>query len=121
MSFEGDLFALLKAAAPALGSRVYPDFAPTSTPRPYCTWQQIGGDVINPIANDPPGVRLPEIQINVWANTKLEAASIARAIEDAMRAATAFSARPVGDFVGDFDADMAVYGTRQDFRCRHTT
>jgi hypothetical protein len=121
VSFEGDLFTLLKAAAPELGSRVYPDFAATSTTRPYCTYQQIGGDVINPIENVAPDKRNSVMQINVWSNTRLEALQISRAIEDAMRAASAFQARPIGAAVADYDADIPVYGCRQDFTCWHST
>lgn len=121
MTFEADLFTLLKAAAPALGTRVYPDFAPTSTTRPYCTYQQIGGDVINPFENVVPDKRNSVVQVNVWSNTRMEALSIIRAIEDAMRAASAFQARPIGAAVADYDADIPVYGARQDFTCWHST
>lgn len=117
MTFEADLYTLLKGVTP----RVFPDFAPAGTTRPYVTWQQVGGAVVNDIANTAPGVRLPELQVNVWANTRAEAMSLIRSIEDAMRGATAFSARPIGDAVADFDADVPVYGARQDFRCRHTS
>lgn len=117
MTFEADLFSCLNAVA----DRVFPDFAPVAAPRPYVTYQQIGGDVINPIGNEKPGVRLPEMQVNVWADTRKQAAQLARAIEDALRAATAFHARPIGEPVYDFDADVPVYGARQDFSCRHNT
>jgi hypothetical protein len=117
MTFEADLLTLLKTVTP----RVYPDFAPTSTTRPYVTYQQIGGHVINPIANDAPGRRNAEMQISVWSNTRAEALQISRAIEDAMRAATAFIARPYGAAVCDYDAEIPVYGARQDFTCWHST
>ncbi|GAB3763476.1 hypothetical protein GCM10028796_17030 [Ramlibacter monticola] len=121
MTFEADLVTLLKAAAPALGTRVFPDFAPVSATRPYVTFQQVGGDVLNPIANGAPGKRNSEIQINVWSNTRSEALQISRAIEDAMRAATAFQARPIAAAVSDYDADIPVYGCLQSFGCWHTT
>jgi hypothetical protein len=121
MTFEADLVTTIKAAAPALGSRVYPDFAPVSTQRPYCTFQQIGGPSINPLDNTAPGVRLPDIQVNAWADTREQAMSLIRAIEAGMRAASAFHAHPLGEPVGDFNADVPVYGALQDFGCRHTT
>ena len=117
MTFEADLYTTLKAVTP----RVFPDFAPVSTLRPYVTFQQVGGDVINPLDNSAPGTRLPEVQVNVWSDTRLQAMSLIRAIEDAMRGATAFKARPAGDAVADYDADVPVYGARHDFFCRHTT
>lgn len=117
MTFESDLLALLQATTP----RVYPDFAPVRTPRPYVTFQQIGGRVINPLANDAPGRRNAEMQITVWSNTRAESLQISRAIEDAMRAASAFQATPIAAAVADYDADIPVYGCRQDFSCWHNT
>ena len=55
------------------------------------------------------------VQINVWANTRLEAVTLARQIEDALCATASFNANPQGEPVGDFDADIPVYGCRQDF------
>jgi hypothetical protein len=121
MGFEADLFTVLKAAAPDVGTRVFPDFAPTSTTRPYITYQQIGGDVINPIPNDNPSHRNALIQVNVWANTRLQAMALSRAIEVAMRGATAFIARPIGAPACDYDADFPVYSAAQDFSCWHTS
>lgn len=120
MTFEADLFTVIKAAAPAVGTRVFPDFAQVNTQRPYITYQQIGGPVINPLDNAAPGVRFADVQVNVWSNTRAEALSIARAVEDAMRGATAFSARPLEAASADYDAEIPVYGCRQDFRCRFT-
>lgn len=117
MTFEADLFTLIKAVTP----RVFPDFAPTSTTRPYVTWQQIGGDVINPIENAVPGKRNSVLQVNVWANTRADSLAISRAIEDAMRVATAFIGRPVAAAVADYDAEIPVYCARQDFSCWHST
>jgi hypothetical protein len=117
VTFEADLFTLIKTVTP----RVYPDFAPVSTARPYVTYQQIGGDVINLIANDSPGKRNAVLQISVWSNTRAEALQISRAIEDAMRASTAFIARPIGAAVCDYDAEIPVYSARQDFTCWHST
>lgn len=120
MPFEADLFAVLRNADTALDTRVYPNFAPVSTERPYVTWQQVGGPVISPLGGEAPGLRLPDIQVNVWADNKKEAIRIAHAIESAMRDATAFRATPIGEPVDDFDAEIPVHGTRQDFSCRHT-
>src|SRR5438067_1343798 len=69
MTFEADLQTLLKTVTP----RVYPDFAPVSTQRPYVTYQQIGGNVLNMVANVAPGVRNSHMQISVWSNTRAEA------------------------------------------------
>lgn len=116
MSFEADLIAVLKTVTP----RVHMDFARVTSQRPYVTWQQVGGDVINALGNESPGVHLPEVQVNVWADTRAECMALIRAIEAAMRSASTFTARPLGAAVADYDADVPVYGARQDFACRHT-
>lgn len=118
MTFEADLTAVIEAAG---CERVSPDVAPVGTARPYVTYQQVGGDVLNPVANVPPGRRHGEMQIKVWADTRAEAVALMRAIEDAMRAATAFQAKPIAGFVAEHDADIPVYGCRQDFSCWHYT
>ena len=108
---ESELFTLLKAICP----RVYPDIAPTNTVRPYVTWQQIGGEVINPLANEAPGKRNASMQVNVWSDTRTEAISLIKQIEDGMRGATAFIARPQTAPLNDYDHDMLVYGSQQEF------
>lgn len=92
MTFEADLFALLSGVTP----RVFPDFAPTATPRPYVTFQQIGGRVLNQVANVAPGVRNAMVQINVWSNTRAEAMQVMYAIEAAMCTTSAFTADRAG-------------------------
>jgi len=117
MTFEANLKTVLAVVTP----RVFPDFAPVSTTRPYVTYQQVGGEVLNLLQNVPSGVKYAEMQINVWSDTRAEAVQIANAIEDAMRAATTFFAKPTSAFIADYDADVPVYGTHQDFSCRWTT
>ncbi len=96
-------------------TRVFPDFAPVGTTRPYVTYRQVGGDVINPIGKEVPNLRHPTFQVNVWANSRASADSTMLAIESAMRLATTFTASPVGEASSDFDADVPVYGSEQDF------
>ena len=111
MSVEQQLFDALKVVCP----RVFPDFAPVSTQRPYITWQHVGGQSLRYIDNTAANIRHTECQINVWGDTRLSTITLARQIEDALCASTAFQATPNGEPVGDFDADIPVYGTRQDF------
>lgn len=108
MTMEADLFTLLKTICP----RVYPDVAPTSTVKPYITWQQIGGEVLNPLDNSVPGKRNAVIQINVWSATRVEANALINQIEDAMRP---FPARPQSASFSDYDHDMQVYSAQQEF------
>jgi hypothetical protein len=111
MTLEAKLVAILKVVCP----RTFTDFAPPTTTRPYVTFQQIGGAVINPLANEVPDKENAEIQINVWADTRAEAKAAIKAIEAALIIATTFQARPVAAPASDFDADIPVYCSRQDF------
>lgn len=108
---EASLFTLLKAICP----RTYPDFAPTSTVRPYVTFQKIGGQAINYTGGEIPTERNADVQINVWSDTRLQADTLIQQIEDALRSATAFTARPNAAPMTDFDADMQVYACLQDY------
>lgn len=115
MTVEADIKTVLGTVC----ARVFPDFAPVGTTKPYVTFQQIGGDVINPLGKEVPNLRHMEMQVNVWANSRASAISTSRAIEDAMRVATQFTAKPVSAAVSDFDADVPVFGSRQDFSIWH--
>lgn len=115
MSFDTDLYAVLDGVMP---DAVSPDFAPVDTPRPYATYQAIGGPVLNQLSGDATGLRTQEWQVNVWADTRAQARSLIRAVEAAMRATPAFHAEPLSEPVDDFDADIPVYGSLQSFRCQ---
>lgn len=109
---EAELFTVLKTVAP----RVYPDVAPEPMPvRPFVTYQQVGGETLEYLENTPPNLRNARIQVNVWAVSRIAASALALQVEDAMRAAAAFQARPLGAMVADYDPDTKVYGARQDF------
>lgn len=111
MAVETQLYDVLKV----LCIRTFPDFADVGTARPYVTFQGIGGSSLRFLDKTAPDKRESEIQINVWANTRAESLSLSRQIEDALCAATVFNAMPQGEPVSDFDADIPVYGCRQDF------
>lgn len=108
---EIDLKTLLRAICP----RSYPDFAPVSTARPYVTYQQFGGEAPAFLDKTVPSKENAEFQINVWSDSRLEAKTIIKQIEVAMIGATAFQARPIAACASDFDADVPVYCSRQDF------
>jgi hypothetical protein len=121
MTFEADLTTVIKAGAPALGTRVFPKRAPASTARPYCTYEQIGGGVLNMVENVAPGVRNSMMQINVWSNTEMEARALINAIEGALCATTVFSScRPIAAAVEDDEPELRLYGFRQDFTVWHS-
>lgn len=111
MSLETDLYALLLGLCP----RVFPTVAPGNTARPYITWQQIGGQSLLPIGNEVPDKRNAFIQINVWDDTYDSAKALALAVEDAMRLATVFQARPNAAHIASYEEDLNLHGTVQDF------
>ena len=59
------------------------------------------------------------MQITVWSKQRAEAFAAMRAIEPAMRAAQAFTSRPLGAPESDYDADTKLHGARQDYLCTH--
>lgn len=111
MTLEAKLTAILKTVSP----RTFAGFAPTSTARPYITYQQIGGLVINQLANAVAGKENAEIQINVWADSYTAAKTAIKQIEAALVESADFIARPLAAAASDFDADMERYCGRQDF------
>lgn len=111
MSLESQLYSTIFAVCP----RVFPDFAPTDTTRPYVTYQQIGGAAVNFVDRVVPNKRNARMQINVWADTRISAFATLQAIEDAIRMTTVFQGEPESAPTSDFDADIPVYASRQDF------
>lgn len=108
---EADLNTLLKAICP----RVFPDVAPSGTALPYVTWQGLGGESLSFLDNTAGDRRNVLMQVNVWASTRLQALQMAREIEDAMRASSAFVASPLGEPLSTYEPDVPVYGTLQRF------
>ena len=112
MSAESDLYTVLVSQCP----RVFPDFASLDTPRPYVTYQKIGGRPIVTFNKLVPNKTFSMYQINVWADTRVQADTLAWQIDSAMRLATVFDAKPETDPVSVFEEDEPnLRGTRQDF------
>ncbi|MFD1709088.1 DUF3168 domain-containing protein [Ottowia sp. GY511] len=117
MAFEADFLAALKAQCPYVFAGMADATVPAS--KPYVVFTQVGGPVVNYVENSQPNLQQARIQVTVWAPTTLQANSISRAIERALRAATAFTARPLAAFDADHDPDTGRYGARQDFMCSY--
>lgn len=111
MSLETDLRTVLAAVCP----RVYPDVAPPATLRPYVTWQQIGGTAPAYVDDAVPSLRNAYVQVNVWADTRLEASALMLQIETALTTAQAFSARPQAAMIAAHSDDDDTRGAQQDF------
>lgn len=111
MTLEADLYTELYALCP----RVFPDNAPLDTTRPYITWQQIGGEALAYFERSTPTARNARIQINVYADTRVAANTLALAIEDALTVSTRFQAKPESALLATRELDFDAYGTMQDF------
>ena len=104
MSLETDLIAVLQQHSFA----VHAGTAPYDTPKPYVTWQHIGGDPLRYTDNAPAAQRNALIQINTWASRPQEAHALILQIQEALCASPAFQATPHGEAIGAYDdADVA--------------
>ena len=112
MTVESSIFDTLKGL---VGNRVFPDFAPFGTATPFIVYSQSGGQVIRPVANVVPDKKNGLFMINVWADTRAQAASIALSVEQAMIEATVFNARPLEAPTSINDPDLSRFGTSQSF------
>ena len=104
MALETDLVLVLQSICP----RVIVGVAPVDTIQPYITWQHAGGPSLRYMDNTAVDKRKPEIQVNAWASTPLQAFTLMQQVEAALCAATAFTAVPLSEPVGAYDdADIA--------------
>lgn len=111
MTIESNLRDAVKAL---VSDRVFPDFAPPRTSRPYITYQQVGGQAAAFMEGGVVGKRNARFQVNCWADGRQAAADLARSVEDAL-VTNAVRAQPLGAMAAEHDAETNAYGTRQDF------
>lgn len=111
MTIDEKITALLRTIC----ARTYCDFAPTDTERPYCTYQVIGGEVLSYLDAVVPGKTNAEVQVSIWSNSRLEASALMNQVEVAMIMATNMQASALSAAAADFDVDMNVRSSRQDF------
>lgn len=112
MSLESDIFDTIKGL---VSNRVYPDFAPATAAKPYIVYQQISGPSPTYVEKLVPNLKGARIQVNVWAETRAQANTLALQVESAITTATVFDGKPVGAFTALYEEDTELRGTRQDF------
>jgi hypothetical protein len=112
VTVEADIKTVLATCC----DRVFPDFAPFNTTRPFVCYQQIGGLVLNPLDRSLSNKQIGDFQVTVTATSRASAASVIASIEAAMRAAAQFVAKPISAPRSDFDAEVKVFEALQDFR-----
>ncbi|MFD1556031.1 DUF3168 domain-containing protein [Paraburkholderia silviterrae] len=106
--------AIVYGATKALvDGRCYPDVAPQNTPRPYVTYQDVGGQSPNYLSNT---VELENarMQVNVWADSRAAARALMRSVIKALTA-DPIGAATIGGPVSVYESDTKLYGSREDF------
>jgi hypothetical protein len=110
------MLTILQAAlSPLADGRVFPDIAPENTLRPYITWQEVGGQPINFLDQALPGKANARIQINVWADTRLDASFLTAQVETVMRQTTVLQTTVLGNAISRYEPDTKLKGYMQDF------
>ena len=113
MTAEEHIYQVLKDLA---GGRVFPDIAELGTPKPYITYQAVGGAPLNFLSGDCPDKQLVRMQVNVWAERRTEASEVGMLVEDAMRSATHLQVEVVTGRMATYDEQTNLRGTMQDFQ-----
>jgi hypothetical protein len=112
MTIEAKIY---NALSPLVGGRVFPDVAPLTTVRPYIVYNQVGGEALSYLENSVPSKKNGRFQFNVWADTRATSAAVMLQIETALVTSTTMQARPMSAPNNDFDHDMDLFGSMQDF------
>jgi hypothetical protein len=115
MGLEASIKTALAAVA---GGRTHPDVPPDNPTFPLNVYQQVGGAVLNPLEGGDPNQDNARVQIVTWAKTRLEAASVARAVRLAM--SSALNATLLGAPVSVYDETTKLYGARADYSVWYT-
>lgn len=111
MSLEDDFIAVAKTLCP----RFFPDTAPFETQAPYGIWQHVGGESLRYMDNTAADKRNAFVQITIWAQSRLQASTLLRGIEDALCSAPTLQASPQGEQVAAYDDANALRGAVQTF------
>ena len=83
---------------------------------PYITWQQVGGTPVNFLDTATlPSKANGRFQINTWAATRAEALTLAKQVENAVRATTSLQPAVLSQPVATTDEETGRKGYRQDF------
>jgi hypothetical protein len=95
------------------GGNVFPDLAPPHTATPWITYNVVGGSD-SAYLDGFPSARNAIVQIDVWAATRMDAATLMEDVRTALINPTVKGV-PQGSPVGTFEADTKLYGSRLDF------
>lgn len=104
---------LITAVSPLCAGRLFPDFAPLGTPRPYAIWQQVGGNDVVFVDGDTADQLGVRFQIEVWADTRQQASMLMRQIASTLSAPPVLAESQGGAAARTDDANLR--GSMQDF------
>ena len=112
MTPEAHVYAALAHLAEG---RVFPDVAESGTEKPYITFQAVGGTPINFVTGETPDKQPMRMQVNCWAERRIEASELGMLAEDALRSATHLQVEVLTGRVATYDETSNLRGTMQDF------
>lgn len=112
MSLESTIFNALREL---VDNRIFADFAPEGTARPFITYQAVGGAPINMLDGTVPDKEFTRVQVNVWAATRLEASGLGKQAENILRGVAALQTTVLTGRIATFDEVAKLRGTMQDF------
>lgn len=105
--------AIVSALSATFSGRLFPDTAAADTVRPFCIYQQIGGQPVANFCGDALQ-KNARIQFWVWADTRSQANTSMAAVA-AILTASPLLGTSQGGFVADYDDVTRTYGAMQDF------
>lgn len=112
MSVESDIYTTLKGL---VSNRCFPDFAPLGTVRPFIVYEQTGGETLAYVEGVLPDKKNGRFEIGVYADSRALCASIALQVESAMAAATVFQATAIHAPISDYEGELKIYSSLQNF------
>ena len=112
MTTESIIYDTLKSL---VSNRVYPDFAPLGTVRPFITFEQTGGDALYFIDGALPDKKHGRFEIGVYADSRAACAALALQVEAAMSAQTAFQSTAIHAPISDYASEVKIYSSTQNF------
>lgn len=98
-----------------VADRCYTDIAPDAPVKPFIVYQAVGGDSINYTGPEIPDKSNTRMQVAIWADTRIQASTIAKQIEGIMRSHPTLQTTVLGQPVSDYDPATKLRGSRQDF------
>lgn len=111
-------FVAVAKLATGLSNRLYPDGDQQSPPRPYATYAVVGENFDNHL-DGVGALKMRRIQVDIFANTALEAEAISDDMTVRLLAATTLAAVPL-DVVTDFDPETKLHMHSVDYSVHYS-